>query len=296
MPIISSIVNTTNTENIMNASINTSYGPNTNYSTNTQINTSTIKIDKFRDGLNNHNPIADDDYTVKISLPSLNALHKEIYTQIQSNVYNIIGETLVNISKDTGMSLSKLEETYLHPLKTIMNTNMQQLEKAPKKIKKPLDSNELCLARTSNGTRCSRKKHGLEFCGNHIKSQTYGRIDQEPIDKTLRKRGRPAKADNNDTIIGIRANENIESTINTINDYTDDSIVITNKPNEETDEIFKVPFEIKEINGTTYIVDENGNIYEPPNILSEVGIEPIVDIEDLVRVGQELTNGTYLWN
>ena len=58
----------------------------------------------------------------------------------------------------------------------------------------------------------------------------------------------------------------------------------------------KYHLKCKEINGTTYIVDENGNIYEPPNILSEVGIEPIVDIEDLVRVGQELTNGTYLWN
>lgn len=251
------------------------------------------------------------DYTVKISIPSLSDLHREIYTQIQSNVYNIVGETLASISKDTGMSLEKLQETYLNPLKIIMDTNMEQLDKAPtvKKTKKSLDITELCLARTSAGIQCSRKRQiNMEFCGSHLTTQPYGRIDQAvPEDKILRKRGRPPNlktSENSNLKAG--GNHHNDSNLKTSDIKGNSKQVfhsvmeqMNETPNEteavDKDEIIQVKFEIKEINDMTYIVDENGNIYEPPPTDPDIPDQGVLDIEDLVQVGQELSDGTYLW-
>jgi len=199
--------------------------------------------------------------TLKISLPSLGNIQKEIYQQIHSNVINIVEEVLENISSDKKLDLAELKSEYLAPLIKLMETNQEHLEQNinARKPRKKLDPSIQCMARIASKMQCSRKRQSnVEFCGSHLNTQPYGRID-EPImdDKLFKKRGRPPKY----------------------------------PPKTYTDDEVELKYEIQEIDNKTYIVDEHGTVYEPPK-----ENEPILKVEDLVVVGKK-DSGTaeFIW-
>ena len=65
-----------------------------------------------------------------------------------------------------------------------------------KRKRKSIPKEQCCLGRKQFGEQCTRrKKNGSDFCGSHMKSLPYGRIDdqKEHLCKVKGKRGRKKK-------------------------------------------------------------------------------------------------------
>ena len=105
--------------------------------------------------------------------------------------------------------LLKQQETFIGELYQIQ-TNIESAKKESKQ----------CMARIHNGNQCSRKcKAGqnLDYCGSHIHSLPYGRIDEEPIQKNRlvekKTRGRKAKNKSNIDLNKIDLSQYIQTKV-----------------------------------------------------------------------------------
>ena len=264
---------------------------------------------------------------LKVYLPSLQDFYKEMCVQVQTNVINILEEVLENIAKDKGLNLIDLKTDYLLPLKNLMEVNKDQLNNSnetSKKIRK-VTSEEQCMARTQNGSQCSRKKQkNGDYCGSHLTSQPNGRCDQplEQVNKPQKKRGRPPKK-----VTTVQDYPDIsqkdlvsQNTYEEMLAAIDDSIQITPKQmatiakkkqsskadlqdlevivqeadkNEHQDEITQVNFRMLEVEGKPIIIDDDTNkIYEMPNVEEKEGT---IDISDLQHIGNLEPNGNLVF-
>ena len=111
------------------------------------------------------------------------------------------------------------------------------------RCKKDISPHTRCMARIGLGTQCSRSKmENSEFCKSHFISLPYGRIDSPEIidQKVTKKRGRRSKVDKGFTIEDLDMNKYIQA------------IVIN-------------------INGDTYLLDQNNILFKHNNLNEIVG-------------------------
>jgi len=112
-------------------------------------------------------------------------------------------------------------------------------------IEKNTGSNQ-CVARIHNGNQCSRKckSNVHEFCGSHLHSLPYGRIDEKPLDinKLVEKKTRGRKSKNK---------TNIELDQIDLNNYIKTQIIL--------------------IEGTEYLIDNNDIVFENDSSNTIVG-------------------------
>ena len=103
-----------------------------------------------------------------------------------------------------------------------------------------------CMARIHNGNQCSRrcKTGGHGFCGSHLQSLLYGRIDENPLDlnKLVEKKTRGRKSKNK---------TNIELDRIDLNNYIKTRTAI--------------------IDGIEYLIDDNDVLFENDSANTVVG-------------------------
>jgi hypothetical protein len=113
---------------------------------------------------------------------------------------------------------------------------------------KDKNSQNICIARIHNGGQCSRKckNDNVEFCGSHLHSLPYGRVDEEPqnLNKLVEKKTRGRKSKNK---------SNVELSQIDLANYI------------KTQSIF--------IDETEYLIDENGIVYENDHTNTIVAIK-----------------------
>lgn len=206
-----------------------------------------------------------------------NLKNSNIYCEILSlNLKNIEFDQLNLDSTNKSQNLSpatiknKMDKT---PDQPAMNSETDERITEPiETITDKVNINEnKCYARTASNSQCSRKKQqGFEFCGSHIHSQPYGRIDQQcVIDHLPKKRGRPPISHQNSN----------------------------NKPCSQTDNAINIEATIEIIDGIQYIIDNSTqNIYkidEP--IIQDPGEINCVNMDNLKLVGKKLENDKVIW-
>jgi hypothetical protein len=109
-----------------------------------------------------------------------------------------------------------------------------------------------CLARIHNGNRCSRKCkiNSHEFCGSHIHSLPYGRIDEELkiVEKFIEKKTRGRKSKNK-SVVDL----------------------------DQIDLSQYVKTQLVTINNRGYLLDENGVIFENDSANTIIGLQTATD-------------------
>lgn len=144
-------------------------------------------------------------------------------------------------------NLSLLIEYRLAQNQKFINILSQIACQSPKKNKNVTNvGNNRCLARIHSNNQCSRKckTNDVEFCGSHLHSLPYGRIDMDPlnVNKLVEKKTRGRKSKNKS--------------------YVElDQIDLTNY----------IKTEIITIDGNEFLIDENNVIFENNNINTIVG-------------------------
>jgi len=88
-------------------------------------------------------------------------------------------DTIINEMKDI---YSKNIKLILDEISIDYNIDKYELYKYLEKKKKKNNNlsstcSELCMARKQDGNQCTRKKKFNDYCGKHINSHKYGRID-----------------------------------------------------------------------------------------------------------------------
>lgn len=147
-----------------------------------------------------------DDCDMEILTKKLKKLNNKHY----KNMYYISHKMMhkfVEHMNSNGVNIDdkKFEQFMLADFHEIM---MKFISNLSKKNRKKLHDDVLCMGRTINEKRCSRRKlDGQDYCQSHLKRLTNGRID-EPIkeSKKKNKRGRKRKVEfdprifDNDTV------------------------------------------------------------------------------------------------
>ena len=123
-----------------------------------------------------------------------------INTRVTAKLHEY-ANTLLN---DIHSVLNPDEITYLSRLMSqkhidnMLKTNYKlKVEACIMKRDMGINPENRCIARINSGAQCSRSRYTdkysgtiLEFCLSHSRSIPYGRIDQEPLIRTKKKRGR----------------------------------------------------------------------------------------------------------
>ena len=115
---------------------------------------------------------------------------REITKDLGNILKTKINETIIAISVDYNLDENELLLKYSPKLQSIQDTTKI------KRKRKVVPKDQCCLGRKQFGEQCTRrKKPGSEFCGSHMKSLPYGRIDDEQnyLCKVKGKRGRKKK-------------------------------------------------------------------------------------------------------
>ena len=162
---------------------------------------------------------------------------------------NFNSENFVQQLKLDEMDLIKLNlliEYRLLQNKRFFKNLCKSNQKLPDKDKNL--GNNRCLARIHSGNQCSRKckTNDVTFCGSHLHSLPYGRIDMKPqnSNKLIEKKTRGRKSKNKSYI-----------------------------ELDQIDLTHYIKTEIIEISGCEYLIDENGVLFENNNINTIVGIK-----------------------
>ena len=115
---------------------------------------------------------------------------RDISKDLGNIIKSRINEIIVAISIDYNLDENELIEKYSPKLQAI------QEQTKVKRKRKSIPKEQCCLGRKQFGEQCTRrKKNGSDFCGSHMKSLPYGRIDdqKEHLCKVKGKRGRKKK-------------------------------------------------------------------------------------------------------
>jgi len=168
------------------------------------------------------------------------------------------------------------------------------------------------MGRTHSGNQCSRKRQqNTEYCGSHLISQPYGRIDKpSPYDnKPQKKRGRPPKKlisvkDEFQDPNEIFAKNYTKSEKNKANNKDNNKKVsgisidsldlekILPNIDQPEEEVTQVNFRMLEIDGKSIIIDDDtGKIYDMPEDISS----GTIDIADLHLIGNLEPNGDLMF-
>lgn len=222
---------------------------------------------------------------VRICLPSMTEIYASIYNEIHKRVIDTISDIFDKVADDYKLDSEELREKYLKDLKIVLEKNQEEVKKiGVPTVRKPrtvLDTGIRCMARTANGSQCTRRKQKDEtgeeydFCGSHKSNQPNGKISDPPlVIAEKKKRGRPPKKTvlMDGTIIETSENHS-EDSVNGSN-LAEDAL---ESPYDDTASVDC--FEIND-GDHSYICNRNTNIvYESP------ADSQINDINDLTRVG-----------
>lgn len=127
-----------------------------------------------------------------------------------------------------------------------------------------------CYARTSSGIQCSRRKQAdSEFCGCHLHTQPYGRVDHPcNIDTRSKKRGRPPAPQSN----GEKSESKTPPTTETV----------------------QIEATLETIDGIEYIINNNtNNIYKTKECLDSSVSE--ISMDGLQLVGKKTPDNKVVW-
>ena len=118
---------------------------------------------------------------------------RDITKELGNVLKNKINELIIAISVDYNIDENELLLKYSPKLQSIQETTKI------KRKRKSIPKEHCCLGRKQFGEQCTRrKKSGSDFCGSHMKSLPYGRIDdnKDHLCKVKGKRGRKKKNTN----------------------------------------------------------------------------------------------------
>ncbi len=179
---------------------------------------------------------------------------RDISKDLGNIIKSKINDTILAISIDYNLDENELLEKYSPNLQVI------QEQTKIKRKRKSIPKEHCCLGRKQFGEQCTRrKKNGSEFCGSHMKSLPYGRIDdkQEFLCKVKGKRGRKKKKTNsledNDDYIQTWIDKDLGDAYlidkyNTVYSNDPESPKIIGKKNQTTGEIEDIPLDMIEVN------------------------------------------------
>lgn len=229
---------------------------------------------------------------------SLQQMNECINTIVKNNVFVMFIELIQKIAHDyskQGITFNELKDKYLSFFqddlcKSNLYSDMLSLNLDSIDIKnvitnknedeqKDVIRSDKCMARTSSGVQCSRKKQkDSDFCGSHSHSQPNGRIDQPKIDKNL----------SNVTTIS-------DKSVKIPNEHDE-----PNEPNEdvkihnEPDDHPIIDANIETIDGIDYILDSEGNLYKSIDgaTLDE---NTELNMDSLKKVGKRDEDGSIIW-
>lgn len=214
---------------------------------------------------------------IRICLPSITEIYASIYNEIHKRVIETLSEVLDKVGEDYKIDSDELKEKYLKELKVVLEKNQEEVKKiGVPTVRKPrtvLATDVRCMARTANGSQCTRRKqkdeagNEYDFCGSHRTNQPNGQISDPPLVITeKKKRGRPPKKT---VLVDGSVVENSEEA-----GVSEDQV---ESPYDDTTSMDF--FEIKD-GEYDYICNRNTKIvYEIPTD------NQIADISELIRVG-----------
>jgi hypothetical protein len=152
------------------------------------------------------------------SITKLNDYIKEL---VENNIFFMFIELLQKISKDYTLPFDELKEKYLSYFKKdlhnsnlycdLLSLNLKNIDfhhigdqisapsqsqqtppitcSEPSETDMNMSDDTKCCVRTASNTRCSRRKQsGFDFCGCHLHSQPFGRVDQPVNTEVIFKR------------------------------------------------------------------------------------------------------------
>lgn len=147
------------------------------------------------------------------------------------------------------LEIPSYDEHIIKSLSFLINVKINQQFSALKTLHSETDKNKRCYARIHNSARCSRhtKNEDTDFCGSHINSLPYGRIDEDQpeLGQLTAKKTRGRKA--------IKARNRLNTELDQIdlNDYIKTQVI--------------------NISGNEYLIDENDVIFANDNNNTIVG-------------------------
>ena len=118
---------------------------------------------------------------IPVHLPTLSAINDQLINLMKDQYLKHLDMVLQDISETRGIPKDQLTEKYMTDTEF---GNFGSVSVAPKKSRRKLDPKIRCCARTSNRTRCSRKRKTERFCGSHEHSRPYGEVEDEEDDES----------------------------------------------------------------------------------------------------------------
>lgn len=244
---------------------------------------------------------------------SLKTLNEYLKTIVEDNVFFMFIELLKKISTDYNIPVDELNDKYLSyfqkdlknsqlyceflslninktDVKQILSSTEPDAQPIPKTVihtKNPNPSpsqsvepeilENKCLARTGTNVQCSRKKQpSSDFCGSHLHSQPFGRIDQPPLATAKPKSKKTTKTTTNE------------------NHTSKTPPPPTTTPQTSPTQSAQIEAVIETINGIDYIVDSNtNNIYKIPDDFGPDTTE--LNMEGLKLAGKKLDDQQIVW-
>ena len=173
------------------------------------------------------------------------------FIQNESNQTDYFRQLKIPHDNQTMQNLSVLIEYHLLYQRKIIDMLLQLNSIKDDNLIPEKDKNigkHRCLARIHNGNQCSRKckNDAVDFCGSHLHSLPYGRIDQklETVGKLFEKKTRGRKS---------KSKSSIELEQIDLKDYIKTEIII--------------------IDGNEFLIDENNVIFENNCVNIIIGIK-----------------------
>jgi hypothetical protein len=117
---------------------------------------------------------------IELRLPTVTDINDQLVEFVKDYVMKKTSNVLVKISQQENLPRDRLMQ-YVHnidfeDISTSVNT---------KRPRKKVDVKDRCLAKTSKGCQCTRKRKNDLYCGSHENSRPYGEVETcIPVDKS----------------------------------------------------------------------------------------------------------------
>lgn len=114
---------------------------------------------------------------IEARLPTVSDINEQLVECIKDYTKKKVCDILIHISSEQNLPRDVLMN-YVH---TLDFDDITSTISSTKRIRKHVESNERCRAKTSKGEQCTRKRKEKEghYCGSHINSRPYGEVDNE---------------------------------------------------------------------------------------------------------------------
>lgn len=117
---------------------------------------------------------------IPVALPALTKINDELNKMVKTLATNQIRNVLSDISDKYGIAKNELFARYLSADLSIelakdTNTDGSTEQQKGKRVRKAIADEDRCLAKISNGTRCSRRRKDENlYCGSHMTARPFG--------------------------------------------------------------------------------------------------------------------------